>query len=1043
MSKSFKYIGIVFCLALLFVNPFDILAQGGMLSYKILTRDSLDFKKNDVGIKSPNVEFSPIPYKGGVLYISNKKTSSNRIGLNKVYWALKNQLGKENKDSLIKEYKLNNDFTAKTSNDNNILFHYARKKDLKNLNDIEKEFANFNPEAPFTVNEFKNEIIYSKLSTHKIKGAFRWELWQAELKNGKVKNEKRLVVEDAAADYLYPHLADSGKILYFSSNRKGGQGGYDIYTLENENGIWNKKPTSVVDVNTKFNEIYPTINPNVKSSILYTSDKTGGLGGYDVYQYNYDSKMNHNLGYPINSISNELGLAIVNNEFYVATKNDSSADIKALTYNPILIPVNGSITYANDSSLAPFKKIYVYDKDENKLVDSIYTNAQSQYQYNVKLNRNYRMGIKNEEGQIESFDLLIGDKLLSNNFVSEKLLGKSPSQIKAATLALLITQEKMKSDSLASLNLNDKFIVKFGFDQSKLIKYEQLILDSLLIKLKNLPTKYIIIGAFTDCIGTFKYNYKLSIKRAQYVVDYLVKNGLDINRVVSNGYSKKYTLTPCETTFSKSKQQNSRRAEIVLSDNKNTNWAALEAQRGSNYYSVYNAASFIKSATTKNDNVAKINKTIPTVVKKKDTLTIAKVLPVINKKDTLVKVIVPKIIKKDTLVKVNTPVVVKVVKKDTVVKINKIIPIVVKKKDTIKIAKVLPKVIKKDTLVKVIAPMVIKKDTLVKVNTPTVFKLFKKDTVVKIKKIIPIAVNKKDTITIAKALPVVIKKDTLVKVIAPLVTKKDTQVKVNTPVVVKLVKKDTIAKIKNTIPIIVKKKDTISIAKALPVVIKKDTLAKVIAPVAINVVKKDTVVKINKIIPIAVKKKDTTLIAKAPPVIIKKDTIAKVDKPVTKKEKVIVATSINNNDEDLSQSEIIAALDSLAKLKREQERIVDYLTKRINKKPIEISVSSDSVTIEIYDNAIHDKDSVSIIYNNRIIVDRQELKVNKPIKFKLKVDSNKFKNELIMVAENLGAEPPNTAVMFVTEKSGKKQQVMLSTDMKHNEVIYFIRIGKQ
>ena len=160
-------------------------------------------------------------------------------------------------------------------------------------------------------------------------------------------------------------------------------------------------------------------------------------------------------------------------------------------------------------------------------------------------------------------------------------------------------------------------------------------------------------------------------------------------------------------------------------------------------------------------------------------------------------------------------------------------------------------------------------------------------------------------------------------------------------------------------------------------------------------------------------------------------------------ESVKVAAPSTYVDEEISKAEILKALDSLATLKKEQERIVEYLTKRINKKPIDVFVSSDSVTVEIYDNAIHDKDSVSIIFNNRIIVDKQELKVNKPIKFKLKVNKDKKFNELIMVAENLGAEPPNTAVMFVTEKNGRRQQIMLSTDMLHNEVVYFIRIGKE
>ena len=148
-------------------------------------------------------------------------------------------------------------------------------------------------------------------------------------------------------------------------------------------------------------------------------------------------------------------------------------------------------------------------------------------------------------------------------------------------------------------------------------------------------------------------------------------------------------------------------------------------------------------------------------------------------------------------------------------------------------------------------------------------------------------------------------------------------------------------------------------------------------------------------------------------------------------------------EEDLTKEEILKSLDVLAKLKLEQERIVEYLTKRINKKPIFIFVTSDTVAIEIYDNGIHDKDSVSVIYNKRIVVDREELKVNKPIKFKLKVDKVAKNNELVFVAENLGSEPPNTGVMFITEKTGRRQQVILSTDMTHNEVIYLIRIEKQ
>ena len=165
--------------------------------------------------------------------------------------------------------------------------------------------------------------------------------------------------------------------------------------------------------------------------------------------------------------------------------------------------------------------------------------------------------------------------------------------------------------------------------------------------------------------------------------------------------------------------------------------------------------------------------------------------------------------------------------------------------------------------------------------------------------------------------------------------------------------------------------------------VKKDTVIFEKVPSLVNI--EDAVVT-KATIPII--KKDTTVLAKQL-YITKKDTavIAK-----TKKDNILIATS-GDSDDELSKDEIIKSLDLLAVLKREQERIVEYLTKRINKKPINVFVNSDSVTIEIYDNAIHDKDSVSIIYNNRLIVDRQELKVNQPIKFGLKVDKKQKLNK--------------------------------------------------
>ena len=835
---KYTYKTIIIILTILLSNSI----YGQQNNIQLLKRDSLDFTNNTLNINSGNNEFNPIPYKGGFLFVSNKKTNNNPLGFNKVYWIASNEFGSYKGDSLIisKNIKLNDDFTAPTSNDNDILTRYSKRR-KNNLNPIESNFEEFNPNQAFTISEATNTLIYPKLSNNKINGKRYWELWKSVIKNGKLKENIKIDIIDSAADYLYPSLSKDGQKLFFSSNRKNGNGGFDIYFIENNNGQWSNLPKALFDVNTPYEEIYPYVH---EDTLFYASNKDGGLGGFDIYKN--IKGVSINLGYPNNTSFDDFSYLSVGISSFITSNRNGNADIVSLNYNPIQIPLTGSIGFVSDTSVFGGQVVYIFDKDENKLIDSFLSDKSGQFNYNTKPNRNLVVKIKNTDGLVEDFVLQTNDKTKSKiNFVT-KLKSRSPKQISDS---LYVIAENKKNDSLSSYSLGNKFVIYYDFDKYIVRQKEQNILDSLLRKLVKMPSANIVIGAFTDCVGSYKYNYKLSVHRAKSVVSYLLSKGLSKDRIVSNGYSKKYTITPCIIRTNKLEQQVNRRAEIVLSDQKNATWADLERMRGVDFYTVY--SNYPKKHSKANSIVNKID---------------------IDRKYN-------------------------------------------------------QNVIKKDTIVKVVKPLIVKKDSIAKVVKP-----------------------------------LMVKKDTIVKVIPPMT-------------------------------------------------VKKDTITKVVKSV---VVKKDTIVKVTL------------------PVFVKKDTVVKV----------IVAKASDYQDE-LSKEEILKALDSLATLKKEQERIVEYMTKRINKKPIDVFVSSDSVSIEIYDNGIHDKDSVSVIYNNRIVVDKQELKVRKPITFKLKVDKNKKYNELVMVAENLGSEPPNTAVMFVTEKSGRRQQVMLATDMTHNELVYFIRIGKE
>jgi hypothetical protein len=88
------------------------------------------------------------------------------------------------------------------------------------------------------------------------------------------------------------------------------------------------------------------------------------------------------------------------------------------------------------------------------------------------------------------------------------------------------------------------------------------------------------------------------------------------------------------------------------------------------------------------------------------------------------------------------------------------------------------------------------------------------------------------------------------------------------------------------------------------------------------------------------------------------------------------------------------------------------LEKRNNQLVKQIVVEHDSISVTLYDNGDIDGDSVTLIYNDKIITSHQRLS-DKPITFTLKVEPSKSPNELVMYAENLGSIPPNTALMII------------------------------
>jgi hypothetical protein len=113
--------------------------------------------------------------------------------------------------------------------------------------------------------------------------------------------------------------------------------------------------------------------------------------------------------------------------------------------------------------------------------------------------------------------------------------------------------------------------------------------------------------------------------------------------------------------------------------------------------------------------------------------------------------------------------------------------------------------------------------------------------------------------------------------------------------------------------------------------------------------------------------------------------------------------------------------------------IDDEYKNRENVVANEITVNSDSLKIDFYDNGEVDGDSISIFYNSQLIAFNRMLST-RSVHFDVGLDTTKEINEITMFADNLGAIPPNTALMVVTD--GKKRyEIRMASSLEKNATL--------
>jgi outer membrane protein OmpA-like peptidoglycan-associated protein len=147
-------------------------------------------------------------------------------------------------------------------------------------------------------------------------GVIDLKTYSAEWVDGRWEHIQALPFNNDNYSTCHPTLNADGTILYFASNRPGGYGGMDIYTVTKEGEKWGIPINLGPNVNTAGDEIFPFVS--VSNTLYYSSDGRQGIGGLDVYSVimvGMEASQPLRLPAPVNSANDDFAFTTDKTEF--------------------------------------------------------------------------------------------------------------------------------------------------------------------------------------------------------------------------------------------------------------------------------------------------------------------------------------------------------------------------------------------------------------------------------------------------------------------------------------------------------------------------------------------------------------------------------------------------------------------------------------------------------------------------------------------------------------------------------------------------------
>ena len=323
------------------------------------------------------------------------------------------------------------------------------------------------------------------------------------------------ITHDTLSTYAHPAVSPDGMWLYFVSDMPGGLGGYDIWRIQiTTHGLVGLENLGE-PVNTPGNEMFPTFRPN--GDLYFSSDGHPGFGGLDVFIAKPDTTrwVLEHPGFPLNSQGDDFGMTfegVHNRGYFCSNRGDARGwdHIYSFEKHEVVQTVKGWV-YEKDGYELPEGLVYMVGNDGT----------------------NKKLSVKGDGSFTEVIQPGVDYVFLGT------CRGYLNHKEELRVEPVLESEEYVLQFPLASITapvLIDNIF--YDFDKATLRPESTEALDKLIALLNENPNVTIELSAHTDYRGSAAYNERLSQRRAESVVNYLIEHGIAQDRLSPVGYGK-------------------------------------------------------------------------------------------------------------------------------------------------------------------------------------------------------------------------------------------------------------------------------------------------------------------------------------------------------------------------------------------------------------------------------------------------------------------------------------------------------------------------